>query len=77
MKYIEMTPPEGAFRMVQLEPETEDEIREINEYNEWWAEHGCHCEDDTECYYVADGESDECEKHHWRCVKCGGITQVG
>lgn len=77
MKSIEITQPGDIGRTFQLVPETEDEIREFEEDRKWWAIHGCHCEEDTACHYVGDGERDDCRKHHWRCVKCGGIKQVG
>jgi hypothetical protein len=37
----------------------------------------CECEDDTESYFVDNGEDSECFKHHWRCDECDKITQIG
>lgn len=77
MKSIEVTQPGDIGRTFKLVPETEEEIREFEENRRWWTEHGCHCEGRTESYYVRDGARDDCWKHHWRCVECDGIKQVG
>ena len=37
----------------------------------------CKCEEDHNAYYVGNGESEECHKHHWRCNKCKKIVQIG
>lgn len=37
----------------------------------------CDCNDMTDSYYVPDGESEVCDKHHWVCYECNKITQIG
>lgn len=37
----------------------------------------CKCDHTTDVYYVPDGKKDDCEKHHWRCIECDGIVQIG
>lgn len=37
----------------------------------------CKCEEDHGANYVPDGQSSICHKHHWTCIKCHKIVQVG
>jgi len=39
----------------------------------------CECEGDTlmDSYYVPDGKDPRCHKHHYKCIECDQITQIG
>lgn len=37
----------------------------------------CECEDETESYFVDNGQDKEIGKHHWRCEECDKVTQIG
>lgn len=76
MKYQEIESPFGgkAFKLV---PETEQEQSIMDYYNAWNSKVSCNCENSTNSYYVPDNVNEECAKHHYRCVDCNKITQIG
>lgn len=37
----------------------------------------CDCGEAEQVKYYADGEHPGLRKHHWRCLGCDGVTQVG
>lgn len=37
----------------------------------------CDCPTPGDSKFYADGEHADLHKHHYRCVDCGGITQIG
>ena len=45
----------------------------IKEIEEFW----CNCEVRGKTQFYADGEHRDLYKHHYRCLKCGRVTQVG
>jgi len=48
--------------------------REMQEVmNNFW----CRCEEPGETHFYADGQHAGLNKHHYRCSKCGRVTQVG
>jgi hypothetical protein len=75
MKYEEKQTNYGI--VITCIPETEEEIQEMNEQKSFMDKVSCKCESPTDSYYVPDNESDECQKHHWRCEVCNKITQIG
>ena len=42
------------------------------EQNEW-----CNCPEPMDVDFYPDGSREDVTQHHWRCRKCGGITQIG
>lgn len=76
MKFQEEKISDG-ITVVKIIYETEEEKREQEEYAKWYNSVKCNCEKPSNEYYVPDGANKECEKHHWRCGKCHGITQIG
>ncbi len=55
---------------------SDDLLRAFNDFKQSW----CDCDtSDLVPYstYFADGEHPKLHKHHWRCDKCKGITQIG
>ena len=55
---------------------TSDIVKMIEKRNTIW----CDCPDtslDRGFYYVSDGVSTVCAKHHWCCSTCKKIIQVG
>ena len=77
MKSVSLGKDENGWETFQLVPETEEEKQEMEEDRRWWREHSCHCKRETPLYFVGDGVSDECYKHHWRCEVCNKIVQIG
>ena len=75
MKYITKETHYGS--MITLVPETEEEIQEMKEQEEWNEKVSCHCKKDHGSYFVPDNKNKECMKHHYRCRKCDKITQIG
>lgn len=57
--------------------ETEEEKQEAEEVSKFWKKYGCHCNQDCGTYYVPDGRSKICPKHHYRCNHCRKIVQIG
>lgn len=58
-------------------PETEQEIKEQKEHEEWVKYHWCDNENHEDAYYVPDNVHPALDKHHWRCKSCHLIKQVG
>ena len=58
----------------EVEMEVDEELLESVE--DFW----CRCETQTDSEYFPDEFDDEgklVSKHHWRCVVCGQVTQIG
>ena len=69
----------GDWREMQT-VETDSFNPNSKEYQDWFDDilpMFCRCEFKTEWYFVGDNESDEIDKHHFRCEVCHKITQVG
>lgn len=52
---------------------SDERLEEMRRFAEMW----CTCESPQEVRYVDDGEDDDLPKHHWRCARCDGVTQIG
>ena len=46
-------------------------------HREFMEEFWCECKKEHDAYYVDDGVSKVCSKHHWCCNNCDKIIQVG
>lgn len=58
----------------ELRPDLgEHEEDKEEEEDEFW----CTCKQDYGTYYVPDNMNRECSKHHYRCVYCHKVTQIG
>lgn len=55
---------------------SDDLLRAFTDFKESW----CKCDTLLEhrgSTYFADGTHPDVHKHHWRCDRCKGITQIG
>lgn len=55
---------------------SDEHLEAFMDFKESW----CNCDTSDLVPYSThfkDGEHPKVHKHHWRCDKCGGITQIG
>jgi len=53
---------------------SDDVIESFEEHQKMWCECGNPSE---ETYYVPDNERSDISKHHWRCMDCRKVVQIG
>lgn len=75
---VEWRDKNGWIHCLPLWQELSQDLQEeLREYKEWTDKVWCKCGEYHGYHFVPDGVDDECEKHHWRCNKCNGITCIG
>lgn len=52
---------------------TQETVQALEDAKEMW----CECKGNQGAHYIPDGRSKQVRKHHWRCNKCGKVTQIG